>query len=140
MEQSCVIWHGSLTAENREDLERVQKNALRIILKNEYTHYKEALEDLSLESLEDRRQKLSLRFAIKSKKNPCISELFKPKEKDHNMILRKNKIVKVNVAHTERYKNSAVPYMQRLLNQYEQEQIEKESLKETHFSFILVPC
>ena len=56
MEQSCVVWHGSLTAENWKDLERVQENALRIIYKNECTQYKEALEDINLESLEDRRQ------------------------------------------------------------------------------------
>ena len=32
LEQSCVVWHSSLTQENSEDLERVQKAAVRIIL------------------------------------------------------------------------------------------------------------
>ena len=32
LEQSCQVWHSSLTQENRQDLERVQKNALKIIL------------------------------------------------------------------------------------------------------------
>ena len=48
LEQSCVIWHSSLSVENREDIERVQKNALRIILRNKYTHYEEALDTLNL--------------------------------------------------------------------------------------------
>ena len=43
LEQSCVVWHGSLTAENKVDLERVQKNALIIILRNDYTHYKRSI-------------------------------------------------------------------------------------------------
>ena len=34
LEQSCVVWHSSLTAENRQDIERVHKKTLRIILKN----------------------------------------------------------------------------------------------------------
>ena len=32
LEQSSVVWNSSLTAENSEDLERVQKAAVRIIL------------------------------------------------------------------------------------------------------------
>ena len=38
LEQSCQVWHSSLSLENLQDLERVQKNALKIILQDEYTH------------------------------------------------------------------------------------------------------
>ena len=31
IEQSCVLWHASLTNEDRDNIERVQKNALRTI-------------------------------------------------------------------------------------------------------------
>ena len=65
LEQSCVVWHSSLTAENREDIERVQKKTLRIILKNDYTHYEKALKIIHLDSLEERRKTLSLKFAKK---------------------------------------------------------------------------
>ena len=91
LEQSCVIWHGSLTAENKLDLERVYKNALRIILRNDYTHYKKALENLNMDSLDDRRDKVCLKFALKCRSNPCISELFKNKEKKHETIFRSEK-------------------------------------------------
>ena len=37
-EQSAVVWHSSLTMENTTDLERVQKTALKIILKNNYLY------------------------------------------------------------------------------------------------------
>ena len=33
LEQSCVLWHASLTLEDQDNIERVQKNAFRIILK-----------------------------------------------------------------------------------------------------------
>ena len=37
VEQSAVVWHSSLTKGEQLDIERVQKVALRIILKDEYT-------------------------------------------------------------------------------------------------------
>ena len=40
LEQSATVWHSSLTQQNEEELESVQKNAFRIILKNEYQTYK----------------------------------------------------------------------------------------------------
>ena len=39
LEQSSSVWHSSLTQENIDDLERVQKSALRIILKDRYKTY-----------------------------------------------------------------------------------------------------
>ena len=56
LEQSCVVWHSSLTLENSLDIERIQKNSLRIILQNKYNNYEEALEKLNLETLEQRRK------------------------------------------------------------------------------------
>ena len=35
------------------------------------------------------------------------------------MELRKTEMFNVNTANTERYKKSAIPFMQRLLNEYE---------------------
>ena len=32
LEQSATVWHSSLTQENKEDLERVQKSAFKVIL------------------------------------------------------------------------------------------------------------
>ena len=43
LEQSAVVWHSGLTVKNRRDLERVQKAAVRVILKTKYTTYKEGL-------------------------------------------------------------------------------------------------
>ena len=70
-----------------------------------------------------RRKKTTLILEISKKKsdtNPFLSELFKPEENDHYMVRRKNYIVKVIVADTERYKNLAVPFMQGLIIQNKQ--------------------
>ena len=43
LEQSSNVWHSGLTNENENDLERVQKVALKIILKEKYKNYENAL-------------------------------------------------------------------------------------------------
>ena len=48
LEQSIVVWHSSLTKENCEDLERVQRCALRIILGKNYEKYKNYESALSI--------------------------------------------------------------------------------------------
>ena len=56
LEQSCNVWHTSLTKENEENLERVQKSALKIILKNNYCDYENACSKLDITDLKTRRK------------------------------------------------------------------------------------
>ena len=51
LEQSSLMWHSSLTKKNEEDLERVQKSALKIILGTKYLSYSQALKDTKLTHL-----------------------------------------------------------------------------------------
>ena len=69
LEQSCAIWHSNLTEENKSDLERVQKNECRIILGNQYVDYEDSLKRLNLENLSQRRENLTLSFAINCTEN-----------------------------------------------------------------------
>ena len=62
LEQSCVLWHSSITQKCEENLERVQKSALRIILGVQYLNYENALRVLKLQSLKERRNALCLKF------------------------------------------------------------------------------
>ena len=39
LEQSCVVWHSSLTQENSDDLERTQKTFSKLVLREKYTTY-----------------------------------------------------------------------------------------------------
>ena len=46
LEQSAVVWHSSLTEENRNDLDRKQKYAMKIIQQEKYKGYKKSLAKL----------------------------------------------------------------------------------------------
>ena len=63
LDQSAVVWHSGLTNKNRNDLERVQKSAVKLILGARYENYDDALKMLHLETLEKRREKMCLKFA-----------------------------------------------------------------------------
>ena len=91
LEQSCQVWHSSLTLENFQDLERVQKNALRIILQENYLSYSNALDITGIPTLFEK-------WAHPTWKQDSGKEY------------------KVTASRVERLKNSAVPLMQRLLN------------------------
>ena len=118
LEQSCQVWHNSLTLENFQDLERVQKNALKIILKDKYQSYSNALTKTGLSSLFERRSVLCLKFAKSCVKNEQTKDMFplNPVKQDYQIETRSREKYQVTQAKTERLKNSAIPYMQGLLN------------------------
>ena len=66
LELAVPVWQGSLTLEDKADLERIQKSAVHIIMGQDYQSYDMALNHLNMESLESRRIKLCLNFAKKS--------------------------------------------------------------------------
>ena len=70
LEQSDTFWHSSLTQENSDDLERVQKSAIKVIMGASYRSYMKSLETLDLETLSQRRENLCLKFAQSCVKNP----------------------------------------------------------------------
>ena len=115
LEFNCQVWHSSLTEEDRMYLERVQKVACRLILQSEYDCYEQALKTLQLESLDRRRSALCLRFAKKCSTNPKTSSMF-PLNPSPRYALRKPEKFFVQPSRTSRLKYSAIPQMQRLLN------------------------
>ena len=98
------------------DIERIQKSAVKIILKHKYKDYDSALKELNLETLQKRREILCLRFAKKSLKLNNFKKMFPLSKKLHSMKQRKGRKFLQKHANTERYIKSSTPYMQRLLN------------------------
>ena len=49
LETSCVVWHSSITLKQRSMLERLQKSAFRVILKNSYESYENALKVMNMD-------------------------------------------------------------------------------------------
>ena len=104
LEQSCVVWGTSPTQENGEDLERTQKTFAKLVLKEKYKNYENALNLLDLDSLEERRKKMCLKFAKNGIKNKTLNDLFPINEKMHQMKTRENNKFKVNFANTDKLK------------------------------------
>ena len=118
LEQSAVVWHSSLSEENKSDLERVQKSAVKIIMGEKYQSYQKSLALLDMETLEDRRENLCLKFAQRCLKNDKAKKMF-PINQKSGMKTRKMEKYHVQHANTDRLQNFALIYMQNLLNENE---------------------
>ena len=128
-EQSSSVWHSGLTLQNEEDIERIQKVALKIILKEKYKDYQNALNVLDLQNLKERREYLCLDLAKKCLRNDKMKHLFPPNNKNHQMKTRKAEHFKVFHDHTERLKNSAMIYMQNQLNKEGKRKLEERKIR-----------
>ena len=117
LEQSCVLWHSTLTQDNITDLERTQKTFARLILKDQYGSYAEALLKLNLLPLSERRRQLCLKFGKSGVENNTLDDLIRKNRKEHNMLTRKNESYQVDFCNTERLRKSSIIYMQTLLNE-----------------------
>ena len=122
LEYCSTVWHSSLTRSDSKDIERIQKAAVKIIMGKNYEGYSKSLKFLNLDSLYERRENGALKFAKKSVMNEKFSSFFPKNPEGHIMRTRFSDRYKVNKANTERYRRSAVPYLQRLLNQDHQRQ------------------
>ena len=116
LEKLAVVWHSSLSKKNRHTLERFQNAAVQITLKNRYTNYKKGLEILKMDSLDERRRQLCLKFAKNCLKNEKLNGMFNKKNDIHQMKKRNTKKYEERISKTERYKKSAIPYLTNLLN------------------------
>ena len=115
-EYMSVAWHSSLTVAESHKIENIQKTSLKIILSESYIDYPSSLLKTGLLSLSDRRKSRCLAFAKRCLSNPQTKEMF-PLNTERSPILRQPEKYVVNFAHTENYRNSAVPFCQRLLNE-----------------------
>ena len=117
-EYCAVAFHSSLTIEQSNKLEKIQKTCLRVILGELYTSYLDALALCGLQTLFARRQKRCLTFSLKCLKHPSNKKMFplNPVTSDH--YIRDRELFHVNFAKTSTYKKSAIPFCQRMLNDY----------------------
>ena len=118
LEFSSVVWHSSLTEKQSRSLERCQAVALRIILGEMYITYEAACEMSGLSKLSDRRSSRCLDFGLNSLKHSQNSRFFPRNQSvDNQLQIRDREPFKVNFARTVQYKNSAIPFIQRKLNE-----------------------
>ena len=115
LESSAVVWHSSITKSEEMQIERVQKTALKIILASEYENYTTALVITGLDTLSERRKILCKKFAKNCIKNEKLNHMFPLNQSNVNTRFKER--FHVQPAATERLAKSAIPYMQRLLNE-----------------------
>ena len=116
-EYCAVAFHSSLTQAESKSLERLQSTCLKVILQDDYISYASALERTGLQTLYDGREERWLNFSIKCIKHPLNSHYFPLNPSlQNNVDIREREQFYVNFAKTEDYRNSAIPYCQRLLN------------------------
>ena len=72
MEYAAPVWSGGITLNQSDRLERIQKRALRIVLRNDYSTYNDALDICGLKSLQDRRKDLCITFFEKNITNKSL--------------------------------------------------------------------
>ena len=111
------VWNSSLTWENINDLERTQKSFCKFVLQQKYTNYDNALIELDLISLAERRKLINLKFAKDGIKTGKLIDLFPEKKRQTIMNLRQPEKYKVIKFNTERMRKSSIVYMQMLLNE-----------------------
>ena len=114
LELAVPVWHSGLTRRQSANIERVQKVAFRVILGEDYRNYNQACEMLSAETLEHRREKLCLKFA---RKNLCSQNSFFTKVQYKINTRSRAKLVRTYKCRTNRFQNSSLPYLTRLLNE-----------------------
>ena len=111
LELNCQVWHYTISEEEVSDLERVQKVACKIILQDDYTSYEEALNDLDLQPLRERRDQMCLNFAKRCVKHPKAEHLFPLNTDDKD-----RDTYKVQFAKRGRLLKRSIPQNQRALN------------------------
>ena len=87
-----------------------------MILGQSYTSYEEALAKTSLITLNQRRQERCLKYALKAIRHPENRRMFPANIVESTLNTREREQFHVNFAHTEAYRKSAIPLLQRLLN------------------------
>ena len=117
LEMAVPVWHSSLTKIQSKEIEKVQKIALKLILKHNYVSYDLACKKFNTVTLEERRTQLCYRFASKNLKSD--HSYFTKLVKNVNT---RNKIGAITVkeikCNFDRYRKSSIPYLANLLNTY----------------------
>ena len=85
-----------------------------------FTTYEDAMEYLELEELSDRRESICLNFALKCLTNPKFKDLFTLVPENDHYIRERRKFLGPQCS-KDRYRNSPLVYLTRLLNKHFEE-------------------
>ena len=112
VEMAVPVWHPGLTKKQSASIERIQKISFKIILQSQYYSYAHALRQLGARTLNQRRETLCRKFALKNLKSE--HSLFTPCSQTINT--RSNKKVQEYTCNTKRFSKSSLSYLAKLIN------------------------
>ena len=117
LEYAAPTWHPGLNETDHQRIERIQRRCYRIILGREYISYDDAIQSLRSCTLRERRESLTLRFGRSLLRSPQHREPLPPTlAQVHGRNTRNRNNLALVPCATERYRNSTIPYVVRLLN------------------------
>ena len=124
-EYCSTAFHSSLTVDQDNKLEAIQKVSLKVIMGPSYVSYEDALRVAGLTTLNARREERCLNFGLKALKHKQLKSMFPLRQVECSQNTRGRETYHVNFALTEAYKQSAVPTIQRMLNRHTERSFEK---------------
>ena len=119
LEYAAPTFHSMLSNEQTSAIERVQKQATKIIFGWD-CEYQDLIDSGKIEPLSARRDNLTLNFAKKVEKSDRSNKWF-PRHEEYDYNLRQQKKYAESFSRTERLRKSPVFHMRRLLNNEETE-------------------
>ena len=117
LEYAAPVFTSMLTQKNISDIERIQKTVLKVLLQEDYISYTNACNIMMTTSLEQRRENLSLKFALSCLSNPKHTHLFKQRQSQFYNI-RNIRSYEEPYCTSKRHYSSPIPYLTRLLNEH----------------------
>ena len=116
IEYASNVYGPMLTNAEKEKIENCQKRVLRIIYGYQNT-YEDLINAANIKTLEERRENMFEKFAIKMSKSERFSRKWLPKRENERENLRDSKKYIEFYARTDRMYNSPLFKMRRILNQ-----------------------
>ena len=116
IEFGVPVWNPGLTKDEMMDIERVQKAFLHIALGTSYGSYEDARTKSNLETLEDKRTQICIKFATKAAKHPKHKHWFVPSDTAAPDTRSQKLKFKTPLFRLGRFKKSPIPYLTGLLN------------------------
>ena len=113
---SSPVYHSLLTLDQSSTLERLQSSALKTIF-GWHKPYSQLVSDLKIETVSERRQRLTDNFILKTAENPRYSERWFPLKPRSEHFLRSEKPYEEKFARTNRLYNAPIYYYRRRLNE-----------------------
>ena len=108
VEYACPVWHSSLPLFLSDQVEHIQRRAVKIICP--YLSYSESLEELELPTLVERRESLCRSFYKNNRdtSSKCFDLL--PKPVQHHYNFRNARKIPLFKSRTNRFGDSCLPY------------------------------